>query len=550
MTATLLALLSMFLPVFGDGPGLRLSLPPIPTRGLAFAFDAAKGVTLSGSNVTALADQSGNGNNLVAMSTQPTFSANLVNGNPGITGTGLSNQGMNNTSVLLTSNNSPRTMIAVTVPAVTDSSGMVFDWRGGFDDFYQAMGLGGTLFMYGNNVSNSIASAGGATGGVVHVSEYYSDGTTISFALDSVYMSLGGNSAAGGDNGAAGFSFMSRFNGTNSFNGSVLWCYGWSDVLTAAERGAVLANLQARFGVTLLSQLTLSADSLTVAPNASKTFIGGGGSAGYVFSLVTNNSGGNINSSSGVYTAGSTPGVVDVIKVTDQSGASVTRNISVTSTTTTTHITSGKRVLMVGDSTASAAGGNSWWSTTFSTDVNTALSPGSATFIDGGHPGTFIQDIVTNFSSWVTANTPDIVYVISGVNNVGQNTSPSAFASSVSTIISNILTTTSATKIAFTSICCDGEIWSTGPVWGVNGTPVDVVDPLIDQYNSITESIINGLRNPNVIYINFRKQLLQQEPTINPSKSVSGGATLDGIHPNATGKSLESGFAFAQVTAP
>ncbi len=40
----------------------------------------------------------------------------------------------------------------------------------------------------------------------------------------------------------------------------------------------------------------------------------------YSYSIHTNNSGGSINSSTGVYTAGSTPSVTDTVRVTDGLG--------------------------------------------------------------------------------------------------------------------------------------------------------------------------------------------------------------------------------------
>ena len=56
----------------------------------------------------------------------------------------------------------------------------------------------------------------------------------------------------------------------------------------------------------------------SAAPRQSRSFTASGGSGtGYVWSYVTNSSGGQLNSSSGAYTAGLTPNVIDVLKVTD-----------------------------------------------------------------------------------------------------------------------------------------------------------------------------------------------------------------------------------------
>lgn len=73
--------------------GLGLSLPqtrvsssasPIPTSDLSLWLKADAGVTLSGSNVTAWADQSGNGNNATSPDSDPTFVSSSINSKPAI----------------------------------------------------------------------------------------------------------------------------------------------------------------------------------------------------------------------------------------------------------------------------------------------------------------------------------------------------------------------------------------------------------------------------------------------------------------------------------
>jgi hypothetical protein len=57
---------------------------PANLSGLSIWLKADAGVTLSGSNVTAWADQSGNGNNAVGSDTLPTLQSNAINGYPAI----------------------------------------------------------------------------------------------------------------------------------------------------------------------------------------------------------------------------------------------------------------------------------------------------------------------------------------------------------------------------------------------------------------------------------------------------------------------------------
>jgi hypothetical protein len=76
--------------------------------------------------------------------------------------------------------------------------------------------------------------------------------------------------------------------------------------------------------------MQLSPASAVVAPLGTQTFTALGGYGNYYYSFVTNSSGGSINSSTGVYTAGSTPLVTDEIMAQDAMGNSVTANITVT----------------------------------------------------------------------------------------------------------------------------------------------------------------------------------------------------------------------------
>lgn len=68
-------------PLVGGGAA---PFSPSNISGLSLWLKADAGVTLSGSNVTAWADQSGNGNNAVGADTLPTLQSNAINGYPAI----------------------------------------------------------------------------------------------------------------------------------------------------------------------------------------------------------------------------------------------------------------------------------------------------------------------------------------------------------------------------------------------------------------------------------------------------------------------------------
>src|ERR1700735_3251196 len=80
---------------------------------------------------------------------------------------------------------------------------------------------------------------------------------------------------------------------------------------------AVLAVLAFFAPAAVAGGLTISPPSANLAPMATQMFTASGGSgSNYQWSLKTNNSGGNI-SAAGLYTAGSTANVMDVVQVTN-----------------------------------------------------------------------------------------------------------------------------------------------------------------------------------------------------------------------------------------
>jgi hypothetical protein len=76
----------------------------------------------------------------------------------------------------------------------------------------------------------------------------------------------------------------------------------------------------------LTLSVTPSAPILVV--NTPQVFTPAGGSGTYSISIVTNNSGGTLNSSTFTYTTGTLANQADVLKITDSLGASVTINVS------------------------------------------------------------------------------------------------------------------------------------------------------------------------------------------------------------------------------
>jgi hypothetical protein len=71
--------------------------------------------------------------------------------------------------------------------------------------------------------------------------------------------------------------------------------------------------------------------SVTVAANATYQFSRSGGTTPFTYSIATNNSGGSINGSSGLYTAGGTP-ATDTVRVTDADGQTSDSTVTVSAT--------------------------------------------------------------------------------------------------------------------------------------------------------------------------------------------------------------------------
>ena len=120
------------------GPG-TVPPPPSPSLdGLVAWFKADAGVTKTGSDVTAWADQTGNGNDVDAIggTDAPQFSASVINGLPGI-----AFGGPNGTAILgslttaLVDSLAPRYVVAVLRPTTVGTHNAGQTWGGQFFQF-------------------------------------------------------------------------------------------------------------------------------------------------------------------------------------------------------------------------------------------------------------------------------------------------------------------------------------------------------------------------------------------------------------------------------
>ncbi len=113
--------------------------------------------------------------------------------------------------------------------------------------------------------------------------------------------------------------------GANSFNGII-------DEAAIYNRALSQAEIQAIFNAGSAGKcdapLRISPITATVAPGGTINFTATGGTAPRTFSIVTNNSGGAINPTTGVYTAGATFGA-DTVRVTDTTNATSDATVTV-----------------------------------------------------------------------------------------------------------------------------------------------------------------------------------------------------------------------------
>lgn len=131
----------------------------LPTANLALWLNAGAGLTLSGTDVTTWADQSGNGKDATASGTAtPTYQSSGINGMPAISFNGTTNR-MTGSQVLTTA---PATVFAVVQFSVGEEIGSIFQQTN--FALYRGFGGGSSLefrIFNGNDLTSSNAIPNG-----------------------------------------------------------------------------------------------------------------------------------------------------------------------------------------------------------------------------------------------------------------------------------------------------------------------------------------------------------------------------------------------------
>jgi hypothetical protein len=152
--------------------------------------------------------------------------------------------------------------------------------------------------------------------------------------------------------------------------------------------------------VDVVQALSVSPTSVSLEGTQSQTFVASGGVSPIVWALATNASGGSINSSTGVYTAGSTAGT-DVISATDAAGNVVTATASVT---TPLSVSPTSLTVVAGGTTAfTTAGGLAPITWTLPTNGSGgSIDQATGVYTAGTTPGTDVVQAVDAYQVIVT----------------------------------------------------------------------------------------------------------------------------------------------------
>ena len=241
---------------FAQGSALTAS-SGLPSTGLKLWLKADAGISKTGSNVTAWADQSGNGNNATTVGS-PQFNASSINGLPGVTiATGLfgASQTITGTASILP-DDSARTVICVLRKNADGASswGSILAFR------KSAPGVG---LYTGNSINNltvtgsthNYTSAFAPSASTNYVLQWNAASTTSgnpTFSQNHSSVALSGVAPLGSEaGGAAGF-----YLGALRTDGLVVGLYAdicefavWDHVLTGGEQAQADAYILSRYGL-------------------------------------------------------------------------------------------------------------------------------------------------------------------------------------------------------------------------------------------------------------------------------------------------------------
>jgi photosystem II stability/assembly factor-like uncharacterized protein len=213
----------------------------------------------------------------------------------------------------------------------------------------------------------------------------------------------GGRTFTAGGGSGAGYtwSFVTNASGGTIDAATGAYTAGSTPNVTDVVRATDSLGNTADVNVTVSAGVGITPGVAGVPPRGSRTFTASGGSGtGYAWSLTTNGSGGTIGASSGVYTAGATANVTDVVRVADSLGNVATADVNVT---VGLSITASSTSAPPRGSVTFGAGGGSDTGYVWSLDAN-----GSGATLDASTGA---------YTAGATANVTDVVRVTDSLSN-------------------------------------------------------------------------------------------------------------------------------------
>jgi hypothetical protein len=327
--------------------------------------------------------------------------------------------------------------------------------------------------------------------------------------------------------GGAGFGYVFSFQ-TNGSGGSISAAGAYSagvnggttDVVLVTDGAGLTATATVQVGPNTTA-LVISPTNTNTPPKGQRVFTASGGVPPYVFGFGSNASGATITPS-GVYTAGPTGGVTDVVRVTDTTGASAQATVIVGASI---KITPEKPATPPNGSVSFAATGGSGAGYTWS-----ILTNGS-----GGQIGS-----TGHYTAGSGSNTVDTVQV---TDSLGNKASVNVSVGGGLAITPADPTTSTRGAIAFTAVGGSGVY-----TWSLTAAPSGAtIDANSGAYvagttgNTIdTVRVQDSVGNASAVQVTVGPSL-----TITPSTgSVLAGATLAFSAAGGSG----AGYTFALVT--
>lgn len=235
--------------------------------------------------------------------------------------------------------------------------------------------------------------------------------------------------------------------------------------------------------------LTISPPSATVAPLGTQAFTASGGS-GLTWSLSTNASGGNITAA-GLYTAGATGGVTDVVQVTaspvgDAAAAMTTANVMVTSSALTISPTTAT-VAAGGMQTFTASGGTGPYTWTITTDGSGGATVSGGAYTAGTMAGTDVVTVTDSKGATATA-TVTVTAAMMMMTDAGPPTGVGTSCTTSATCIAGL----TCVDAVCCSTACTGQCQACNAA-GSMGTCVTVSGPPVGTRAACPQSDPNNV---------------------------------------------------------